>query len=257
MAVEFSRDAAIGLITLNRPPANSYDYGFVQELGDAVDAAGGDSSVRAVVVRSASDHFFSAGADVKAFAANPIDRNMEMINLAHRVLSRIASIPKVFIAEIGGHALGGGLEIALACDLRFGADADYRLGVPEVTLGLLPGNGGTQRLPRLIGASRALDLMITGRQLSPAQALEIGLLDRVFDVDRLSDETVTYAAAIADGATRAVGVIKLALRRGLDETLEDGLALERRSLEELFATQDAQEGVSAFAEKRKPKFVGA
>lgn len=257
MAVGFTKEGAVGFITLDRPPANSYDYGFMEELGEAIDAAASEESARAVIVRSSLDRFFSAGADVKAFAANSTEKNMETINLAHRVLLGIAAIPKIFVAQIGGHALGGGLEIALACDLRFGSDGDYRVGVPEVTLGLFPGNGGTQRLPRLIGAGRALDLMVTGRQLSPAHALEIGLLDRVFPADALAEETAKYASALADGASKAIGSIKLAVHEGTQLPLVDGLALERSLIDIVFRSEDAREGITAFTEKRQPKFAGS
>ncbi len=256
MAVEFVREGAVGYVTLNRPPANSYDFGFIQELDQALAQAEADPEVRVVVVRSALDRFFSAGADVRAFSENTPDRNMELVRSAHRVLGRIAQVPKVFIAQIAGHALGGGLEIALACDLRFGAQADYRLGLPEVTLGLLPGNGGTQRLPRLVGWSRALDLMVTGRTLTPQEAHAYGILDRLVPAERLAEETLDYARRLATGAVRAVGAIKLAVRLGLDRPLEDGLRLERELVDGLFRSEDAQEGIRAFLEKRTPQFRG-
>lgn len=256
MAVDFDREAPIGYITLNRPPANSYDYNFMDDLGRAVAAAADDAEVKVVVVRSALDRFFSAGADVKAFSENTPERNMDMIRLAHQVLGRIARIPKVFIAQIAGHAVGGGLEIALACDLRFGADGEYRLGLPEVTLGLLPGNGGTQRLPRLIGWSKALDMMVTGRTVSPQEALQLGILDRVFPADKLAEETRAYAEALARGALKAIGHIKLAVHQGLDGGLDYGLRVERELIEDLFRSQDSQEGIRAFLERRQPQFKG-
>ena len=257
MAVSLSTESDIGTVTLDRPPANSYDLEYVQELRDAVRQAAADDDVKAVLVRSASDKFFSAGADVKAFQAGPHERNMEMIHTSHETLAAIAHIPKVFIAEINGHALGGGLEIALACDLRFAADGDYRLGTPEVTLGLLPGNGGTQRLPRLIGRSRALDLMITGRTLTPLEAYERGIVDALFPPDQLHEQTYAYAQKLATGATRAIGNIKLAVNEGIDDGLEQGLRRERELVEELFLSKDGQEGVAAFTEKRQPVFRGA
>jgi enoyl-CoA hydratase/carnithine racemase len=257
MAVSFSTEASIGTITLDKPPANSYDLEYVQELGEAVQKAAVDPDVKAVIVRSASDKFFSAGADIKAFQAGPHERNMAMIEASHRALSSIARIPKVFIAELNGHALGGGLEIALACDLRFAAEGDYRLGTPEATLGLLPGNGGTQRLPRLIGRSRALDLMITGRTLTPAQAQELGIVDALFPADELHGKTLEYAHKLAGGATKAIGNIKLAVNEGIDDGLERGLARERELVEELFLSADGREGVAAFAEKRQPAFTGS
>ena len=257
MAVSFSADAGIGTITLDKPPANSYDLEYVQELGAAVDEAASVQAVRVVILRSASEKFFCAGADIKAFQAGPHERNMEMIETSHRTLSSIARIPKVFIAEINGHALGGGLEIPLACDLRFAGDGDYRLGTPEATLGLLPGNGGTQRLPRLIGRSRALDLMITGRTVTPGQALELGIVDALFPADELREKTLEYAQTLAVGATKAIGNIKLAVHEGIDDGLERGLERERELVEELFLSEDGREGLAAFAEKRQPTFTGA
>ena len=257
MAVEFSKEGPIGFITLNRPPANSYDLATIEELGRAVQAAAADDEVRAVVVRSALERFFCAGADVKAFADNPPERNMDMVRLAHQVLGRIATVPKIFIAQIQGHALGGGLEIALACDLRYAAEGDYRLGLPEVTLGLLPGNGGTQRLARLIGAARALELMITGRAVTPAEALQLGIVHRLLPAASLAEETLNVARALAGGAARAVGAIKLAVWQGVQLPLEEGLRLERELLEPLFRSHDGQEGIRAFLEKRKPQFRGA
>ncbi|HEY7729979.1 MAG TPA: enoyl-CoA hydratase/isomerase family protein [Gaiellaceae bacterium] len=257
MAVSFSADAGIGTITLDRPPANSYDLEVVQELGAAVEEAAAAGEVRVVILRSASEKFFCAGADIKAFQAGPHERNMEMIETSHRTLSSIARIPKIFIAEINGHALGGGLEIPLACDLRFAGDGEYRLGTPEATLGLLPGNGGTQRLPRLIGRSRALDLMITGRTVTPREAHELGIVDKLFPVEEARDRTLEYAQRLAAGATRAIGNIKLAVHEGIDDGLERGLERERELVEELFLSEDGREGLAAFAEKRQPTFTGA
>ena len=254
MAVEYGRENNVGYITLNNPPANSYDYSFMEELGESIDAAAGDDGARAIIFRSASERFFSAGADIKAFNENPTEKNMDMIRTAHENLSRIAGIPKVFIAQIGGHALGGGLEIALACDLRFGAEGDYRIGLPEVNLGLLPGNGGTQRLPRQIGVNKALDLMVTGRRLSPAEAYELGILDRLFPAGGLEEQTLKYAQGLAAGAVGAIGSIKLAVHRGIDRPLREGLQIERDLVEPLFSSEEAKEGIGAFMEKRRPEF---
>jgi len=256
VAVAFAADGAVGYITLDKPPANSYDRAFMEELSAAVDAAaGGDAKV--IIVRSASKKFFCAGADIKAFLANDTAGNMAMIELGHDVLARIATIPKVFIAQVEGHALGGGLEISLACDLRFGARGSYKLGVPEVTLGLLPGNGGTQRLARLIGTARALDLMVTGRAMSPGEAHGLGVLNRLFAAEETADRTRAYADSLAAGATAAIGEIKLATYEGVNLPLAEGLARERAGIAKLFDTADAREGLGAFAEKRKPEFTGA
>jgi len=256
MAVSFSVEEAIGVVTLDKPPANSYDLEFIEELADAVRAAAGDDGVKVVVLRSASERFFSAGADVKAFNENTVEANMEMIRLSHDTLSSIAAIPKIFIAEINAHALGGGLEIALACDLRFAAEGEYMLGTPEVTLGVLPGNGGTQRLPRLIGWSRALELMVTGRTVTPAAALELGIVNTLFPAGELRERTGEFAGWLASGATKAIGNIKLAVHEGLAAGLEYGLDRERELVEELFSSDDGREGIAAFAEKRAPVFSG-
>ena len=254
--VTFSKSGSVGQITLNRPPANSYEIGFMRELDAAIEGAIADPEVRAVVVRSALEKFFSAGADIKAFMANDTATNLAMIRFAHGALEKIANPPKVFIAAINSHALGGGLEIALACDLRFAAEGSYRLGLPEVTLGLLPGNGGTQRLPRLIGAHRALELMITGAPVGPEEALRLGIVNKLFPADKLMPETEAYAARLAAGATVAIGQIKRAVVQGVGMDLSTALALERDLIEPLFDTEDAKEGFAAFADKRQPVYKG-
>jgi enoyl-CoA hydratase/carnithine racemase len=254
MAVTFSADGAVGTITLDRPPANSYDIDFMRELAEAIRAAGADEAVRVVVVRSGSEKFFSAGADVKRFLANDLEDNMEMIRLAHEALAGIARSPKLFVAFIAGHALGGGLEIALACDLRYAAASRLKLGTPEVMLGLLPGNGGTQRLPRLIGVGPALELLTTGRQLGPQDALRLGLVSEVFEDAAAFDAHVQRLAKLPP---LALASIKRAVFEGIEAPVEDGLALERELIEELFRSQDANEGLTAFSEKRTPEFTGA
>jgi enoyl-CoA hydratase/carnithine racemase len=255
MAVDYGREGNVGYVTLNKPPANSYDYSFMEELGESINEAASDDGARAVIFRSASERFFSAGADIKAFNQNPPEQNMDMIRLAHENLARIAEIPKVFIAQIGATALGGGLEMALACDLRFGAEGEYYLGLPEANLGLLPGNGGTQRLPRLVGVPKALDLMVTGRMILPSEAHELGILDRLFPAGELEEQTLKYAQGLANGAAQAIGSIKLAVHRGIDKPLADGLQIERDLVEPLFSSEESKEGIGAFMEKRKPKFA--
>jgi len=243
-----------GRMVLDKAPANSYDIGFMRELGEAVDAASADADARVVVVSSASEKFFSAGADIKTFLANDVEANMEMIRVAHDSLGRMAASDKLFVAWIEGHALGGGLEIALACDLRYGATSGYRVGTPEVTLGLLPGNGGTQRLPRLIGLGPALDLLLTGRQLEPDEAHRLGVLSGLFES---RDEFDQHIARLAAGPPLAIAAIKRAAHEGSQLTLDDGLALERELIEQLFRSNDSREGLSAFTEKRAAVFTGS
>jgi enoyl-CoA hydratase/carnithine racemase len=254
MAVTYASGGTLGTITLDKPPANSYDIEFMVELGEAIDEAAADAAARVVVVRSASERFFCAGADIKRFLANDVDANMEMIRTAHRTLNRIAATDQAFVAWIAGHALGGGLEIALACDLRYCAAGDHRLGTPEVTLGLLPGNGGTQRLTRLIGRGPALELLLTGRQVSPDEAHRLGIVGGV-----LADEDAFTANVerLAAGPPMAIAAIKRCVHDGAERALEDGLELERQRIEALFRSKDAIEGLSAFVEKRVAEFVGA
>lgn len=254
MAVSFSSGGTVGEIVLDNPPANSYDIEFMRELAEAIADASRDGETRVVVVRSASEKFFSAGADVKRFLANDVDANMDMIRLAHEALGSIASSPKLFVAYIAGHALGGGLEIALACDLRYAQEGSFRLGTPEVTLGLLPGNGGTQRLPRLIGTGPALELLLTGAQITPSQAERLGLVSRCFAGQFEFDAHVQKLAALPP---LAVSEIKRAVYEGMDRPLASGLELERELIERLFRSKDASEGLNAFVEKRTPEFVGA
>lgn len=254
--VTFTKDGAVGTITLNRPPANSYEINFMRDLDAAIEAAMGNEEVKVVILRSASEKFFSAGADIKAFMANDTAANMEMIHFAHETEAKMAAAPQIFIAAINGHALGGGLEMALACDLRFAAEGNYRLGLPEVTLGLLPGNGGTQRLPRLIGANKALEMMITGESVGPEEALRLGLVNKLFPADKLLEETEAYARKVASGATVAIAAIKRAVYDGIYMPLDKALAYERELIEPLFDTEDAAEGFRAFAEKRPPIYKG-
>ena len=252
MAVAYAADGAVGTITLDKPPANSYDLPFMEEFAAAVDAARAEGA-RAVVIRSASEKFFSAGADVKRFAEGDVGSSMEMIRVSQAAFARMAESPSVFIAHLAGHALGGGLEIALACDLRYATAGSYKLGLPEVTLGLLPGNGGTQRLTRLIGPSRAIELLITGRTFSPDEALQMGLVHGVLD----AGEVAAAAARLAAGPALAIAAIKRCVHEGGQLPLGDGLALEAELMEGLFNSRDAAEGLAAFVEKRKPEFAGA
>jgi enoyl-CoA hydratase/carnithine racemase len=246
----------VALMHLNRPPANSYDRGLIDDLNSAIDEIRFDESVGAAVLMSDLPKFFSAGADINMFrSVTSKTRAMTILHM-HEVLLKMEHTPKVFIAAIGGHCLGGGLEIALATDFRFAAEGEYRLGVPEVTLGLLPGNGGTQRLPRLIGRQKAMELLLTGKPLDPKAAAALGIVDRLLPPDRLLPEAIAFAATLASGPRVAIGEIKLVAKQGIEMPLESALALEREGIFRLFETGDAKEGLSAFAEKRKPTFKG-
>jgi enoyl-CoA hydratase/carnithine racemase len=255
-AVYVSRERdGVALVHLNRPPANSYNRAFLDDLNAAIDEVRWDDEIKgAVLVSDLAPRFFSAGADVVNFKNSTQQQRVMTVLHAHEILRKVENTPKVFVAAIHGHALGGGLEIALACDLRYGAETGYRLGTPEVTLGLLPGNGGTQRLPRLIGLGPALDLLLTGRQVEPAEAKAIGLLSGTFPN---REEFDAHIERLAVGPPLAIANIKRAAYLGTQLTLDDGLALERDLIEQLFRSNDAREGLTAFTEKRTPAFTGA
>jgi enoyl-CoA hydratase/carnithine racemase len=246
----------VALIHLNRPPANSYDRRFIDDLNAAIDEVRFDESVAAAILVSDLPKFFSAGADINMFrAVSSQTRAMTILHM-HEVLRKVEHTPKVFIAAIAGHCLGGGLEIALATDFRFAAEGEYRIGVPEVTLGLLPGNGGTQRLPRLIGRQKAMELLMTGKALEPNTARDLGIVDRLVAADRLLPEALAFATSLTSGPRLAIGEIKLAAKEGVEMSLESALGLERGGIFRLFETEDAKEGMTAFAEKRKPNWKG-
>jgi enoyl-CoA hydratase/carnithine racemase len=255
MSVTAEIDGRVAWITLDRPPANSYDPAFIEELDGAVDQVAG-AGVPVAVVRSASPKFFSAGADLKGFLERSAADNIAMVRRAHQVLDRLADEAPVFVAAIAGHALGGGYEIALACDLRVAAEGGYRIGLPEVTLGLLPGTGGTQRLPRLIGRGRALELMTTGRTVTPDEAHRLGMVDRLVPAGELDKAVAELAATLAGGAPLAVAAVKRAVVDGVDRPLTDGLRHELEQLAPLFASDDAREGMTAFTEKRPARYAG-
>ena len=254
--VRYEKQENVGHIILDRPPANSYDKAFLDDLSAAIDEARFDSGAKAIVVRSASERFFSAGADVKMFASTDAEFQFAFVIHANEVMSKFERTPKVVIAAINGHCLGGGLEIALCCDARIAAEGTYNIGLPEVTLGVLPGTGGTQRLPRLIGRQRALDLMLRGLSVPPAQAKEYGIVDDVVPASELQAKAQEWAATHASGPTLAKGQIKLAAVLGGGMPFADAMLFEHGAVGRLFASDDFKEGVKAFSEKRKPDYKG-
>ncbi|HZQ48905.1 MAG TPA: enoyl-CoA hydratase/isomerase family protein [Candidatus Dormibacteraeota bacterium] len=257
MSVRLEKEGKVGVIVLDRPPANSYDYAFLREFASAIDDARADADVRNVVVASASEKFFSAGADVTQFAAGTARQRFMTALLAHEAFRKMEMSPLVFVAAIAGHCLGGGFELALACDLRFAAEGSYQIGLPEVNLGLFPGSGGTQRLPRRIGLAKAIDFISNATTLKPAEAKEAGLVDRLFpDAAACRAGAVEYAAKLGEGPSVAIGHAKLAATIGFGGPMDVGLALEREAIGRVFVSEDADEGIKAFGEKRKAAFKG-
>ncbi len=249
-------DDFVGYVEINKPKANAYDLAMMREIDEAVEELRFDEGVRVVVLTSTLPGFFSAGADIEMLRKSDPDFKAMFCLHCQETLDKFAKTPKVVLAAISGHCVGGGLEIALACDLRLMADDSGKIGLPEVKLGVLPGTGGTQRLPRLIGAARALDLMITGRLLTPKEALEIGLVNYVYPKESFARDVQAYAAQLAHGPSRAISLIKRSVLEGIEEPLTSGLALERELQNRLFITEDAKEGLAAYVEKRPPNFKG-
>lgn len=249
-------DDHVGYLEIGKPKANTYDLDMMHELADALEEFRFDDNARVVVLTSALPGFFSAGADIEMLKQSQPDFKAMFCLYCQETLDRFAKTPKVVIAAINGHCVGGGLEIALACDLRLMAKESGKIGLPEVTLGVLPGTGGTQRLPRLIGTSRALDMMITGKLLTPDEALAIGLVNHVYPKETFAHDVQAYAAQLAHGPIRAISLIKRSVVEGIEMPLTAGLALERELQNRLFVTDDAKEGLTAFVEKRKPTFKG-
>ncbi len=253
----------VAWLVLQVPPANSYSYEMMRDIDEAVLACRFDDGVDVIVLSGDGDRFFCAGADISMLQdVTPRWKNSFCLH-ANETMLRMEHTPKLIIAAFNGHCVGGGLEVAMAADLRVGrASAEggkpFQIGLPEVKLGVLPGTGGTQRLARLLGPAKAMQMMISAQMLSPEQALEIGLLHEVLPfegfVDAVQAMAVKYTAPNA--ATMAIGHIKRAVQSGTDLPLESGLALERELQQRLFESADAKEGLAAFLEKRAPQFEG-
>jgi enoyl-CoA hydratase/carnithine racemase len=254
--ITYSRVGGVGIITFNRPKANAYDLTFLQEVYEAIAEASSDASARVVVIESAVDRFFCAGVDIRAFGENDPGANKAMAEQARRNLTAIASCGKIYIAMIQGHALGGGFEIALGCDMRLGAAGDYQLGLPDVKLGLMPGNGGAQRLARMIGPARALELCITGRSFGPQEAFALGVLNRIIPAKVFKRKARAIAEELASGAPLAIAALKKGLQAGYELPLSEGLELEARLVDSLYNTEDAAESLRALTEKRAPIYHG-
>jgi enoyl-CoA hydratase/carnithine racemase len=244
----------IGTIRLERPPMNALNAQVQEELRAAAHEATSSSEIRAIIVYG-GEKVFAAGADIKEMAAMGY---AEMAARAPRLTSAfdaIARIPKPVVAAVTGYALGGGCELALACDWRIAA-ADAKLGQPEINLGVIPGAGGTQRLPRLVGPAKAKDIIMTGRFVDAGEALAIGLVDRVVPAGEVYEAAVALVQPFVNGPAQALRAAKLAVDGGLEMDLASGLAWESQVFSALFATDDKVEGMNAFVEKRKPNFTG-
>jgi enoyl-CoA hydratase len=254
--LRLDRDEAVATITFNRPAVlNALDLATLAELGRVFAEIEADQGVRAILITGAGEKAFVAGADINELARQTPVGGRELALRGQALFTRIEQSRKPVIAVINGFCLGGGCELALACTFRFAADT-AQIGQPEINLGIIPGYGGSQRLPRLVGQDRAMDLILTGRRISAADALAIGLVTRVAPAASLMDEARAFARELASKAPVAVQYAMQAIRHGLESPLEQGLELEATLFGLVAATEDMKEGTRAFLEKRKPVFRG-
>ena len=251
--VHVETEAAVATIRLERPPANALAREVSLDLSAAAADVAADEGVRAVVVWG-GERIFAAGADIKAMVDYGPEEVASDVGALEQACRDIEAIPKITIAAVNGYALGGGLELALSCDFRYAAE-DAKLGLPEVMLGIIPGSGGTQRLPRVVGVAKARDLIFTGRQVGAAEALAMGLVDEVVPSKQVYGAALERASAFSKGPTAAYASAKRALAAS-DRPLDEGLQVERELFAPLFATGDQKEGMRAFLDKREPEFEG-
>lgn len=259
--LDYAVSGGVALITLNDPPANTYSYEMMQQLDRAILDARMDDAVQVIVISGAGEKFFCAGADIRMLADVTPSFKYYFCLHANETLSRLEQTPKLVIAAINGHCVGGGLEVAMAADIRIARKGAGKLGLPEVSLGVLPGTGGTQRLVRLVGKSKAIELMATGQLMTFERAQELGILSQVFEAETLEQFAKLihgYAVQFTTPAkaAMAVGRIKRAVQTGSEIPFESALALERELQQQLFQSEDAREGLQAYVEKRKPQFKG-
>jgi enoyl-CoA hydratase/carnithine racemase len=256
--IEYEVKAGVGIITMTDPPANTYTHEMMAQMDSAILKARFDESVHVIVLTGAGEKFFSAGANINMLRQSDPYFKYYFCLHANETLTRLEQTPKLVIGALNGHTVGGGLEIAMACDLRIAKRDGGKVGLPEVHLGVLPGTGGTQRLGRMIGKSKAIELMVEGTTFGFDEALDLGIVNKIFDADGFMDAVLEYASAFVPprAASRAVGRIKRAVCSGVEVPFSEGLAIERELQQLLFQGSDAKEGLEAYLEKRSPDFSG-
>jgi enoyl-CoA hydratase len=259
--VQYATEGGIALLTLNDPPANTYSYEMMQELDRCILAARMDEGAHVIVITGQGEKFFCAGANIKMLTeADPTFKYYFCLH-ANETLSRLEQTPKLVIAAINGHCVGGGLEVAMAADIRLARKGAGKMGLPEIALGVLPGTGGTQRMTRIVGKSRAIELMTTGELFDFERGLELGLVNHVYEAAtgaEFMEQVMEYARkfTLPERAARAVGRIKRSVQSGAEIPFESALALERELQQQLFQSEDAREGLDAYVNKRKAEFKG-
>src|SRR6202022_1771988 len=255
--INYRVDAGVAVIELSDPPANTYTYEMNRQLHGAILKARMDNDVYVIVLTGSGDKFFSAGANIKMLASVDPTFKYYFCLHANEMLLRLEHTPKLVIAAINGHCVGGGLEIAMAADLRIARKDAGKIGLPEVNLGVLPGTGGTQRLSRLVGKSKAIELMITGNTFSFEEAQEFGIVNDIFERDGFMENIMEYARQFTppNKAAKAVGRIKRAVQTGWEIPMESALAVGGGKQQKLFRSDDAKEGLAAYVEKRPAVFT--
>ena len=259
--VEYRIQEGLALITLNDPPANTYSYEMMQQLDARILEARLDESVQVIVITGSGEKFFCAGANISMLANVTPEFKYYFCLHANETLSRLEQTPKLVVAAINGHCVGGGLEVAMAADIRIARRGAGKMGLPEVSLGVLPGTGGTQRLTRIVGKSRAIELMVTGELFDFEKGQELGLVNQIIEAETghsFIEQVGDYARQFTtpNKAARAVGRIKRSVQTGAEIPFESALALERELQQQLFQSEDAKEGLDAYVNKRKPVFKG-
>jgi enoyl-CoA hydratase/carnithine racemase len=257
--VRYSTQHGIALLEFDNPPANTYSYEMMTELDQAILRARFDDEIYVLLLRGVGDKFFSAGADIEMLNRVSPQFKYNFCLHANETLNRLERTPKLVIAALNGHAVGGGLEIAMACDLRLARRDAGQIGLPEIALGVLPGTGGSQRLTRHVGKARALELMATGRRISFEEAQDLGLVHEIFDAQDYFEQVLAYARQFTppNKASKAVGRIKLAVQAGGEMPLFEALSLEQELQAGLFSSADGQEGLRSYMTKSMPQFKGA
>jgi len=255
--INYRTDGGVSVIEMFDPPANTYTYEMNRQLDNAILQARMDNNVHVIVLTGSGDKFFSAGANIKMLASVDPTFKYYFCLHANETLLRLEHTPKLVIAAINGHCVGGGLEIAMAADIRIARKDAGKIGLPEVNLGVLPGTGGTQRLSRLVGKSKAIELMVTGNTFSFEEAKELGIVNDIYERDGFMENVMEYARQFCppNKAAKAVGRIKRAVQTGWEIPMESALAVERENQQILFQSDDAKEGLAAYVEKRPAIFT--
>ncbi len=256
--VSYSVQDGVALLTLNDPPANTYTHEMMRQLDESILKARFDDSVHVIVITGQGEKFFCAGANIKMLSEVTPQFKYYFCLHANETLNRLEQTPKLVIGALNGHTVGGGLEIAMACDIRIARKDAGKVGLPEITLGVLPGTGGTQRFARIVGRSKAIELMVTGESFSMEQAKELGIVNQIFEGDNFMGQVMTYAKQFTppNKASLAAGRIKRSVQSGLEMSFQESLSLERELQQQLFQSSDAKEGLDAYVNKRTPQFHG-